>query len=259
MSRRLLSRVGVDPATLGLWRSIVVYNGQPWRRRGIDRFLSALIRPGDLAFDIGAHVGSRARALARAGAQVVAFEPQPLFGDYLARRLDPARIRLDRRAVGREPGRATLAVSAYHPTVSTLSSDWRDRVATDDGFRHVEWDGRVSVEVTTLDLLIEEYGEPAFCKIDVEGHEAEVLAGLSRPLRCVAFEYTPATLDLATLCIDRLASLGRYEFNLVIGEESRFRLPEWMPPEAFGARLAEEAARNRRSGDVYARLAERPA
>ncbi|WP_416354974.1 FkbM family methyltransferase [Aureimonas phyllosphaerae] len=256
---RLLERVGVDAATLGLWRSIVVYNGQPWRRRGLDRFLAALIGPGDLAFDIGAHVGSRSRALARIGARVVAFEPQPLFADYLARRLDPSRIRLDRRAVGREPGEATLAISARHPTVSTLSNDWRNRVAADEGFRRVEWDARVSVEVTTLDALIEEYGEPAFCKIDVEGHEGEVLAGLSRPLRWVAFEYTPATLDLAGECLDRLASLGPYEFNFVIGEEAAFRIPSFLPLEAFRERLAEEADRNRRSGDVYARLMERPA
>ncbi|RIY02015.1 FkbM family methyltransferase [Aureimonas flava] len=254
MKRGLLDRVGLDAATLGLWRSIAIYNGQPWRRWALDRFLRTLVRPGDLAFDIGAHVGSRSRALARAGARVVAFEPQPLFADYLARRLDPATIRLDRRAVGRAPGRAELAVSARHPTVSTLSGEWRGRVAGDEGFRGVEWGERVSVEVSTLDILIAEHGEPAFCKIDVEGHEAEVLAGLSRPLRCLAFEYTPATLDLAFRCLDRLGELGRYEFNLAVGEEARFRLDRWLGDEAFRARLALEAARNRRSGDVYARL-----
>lgn len=256
MRRSLLERAGVDPAILGLWRSILVYNGQPWRRRALERFFGEMIRPGDLAFDIGAHVGNRARAMAKAGARVVAFEPQPLFADYLARRLDPRAVRLDRRAVGREAGRAELAVSARHPTVSTLSSEWRDRVAGDEGFRGVEWGGRAAVEVTTLDLLIAEHGEPAFCKIDVEGHEAEVLAGLSRPLRCIAFEYTPATLDLAFRCLERLGELGPYRFNFVIGEETRFRLPEWLPDAAFRARLAEEAVRNRRSGDVYARLVE---
>ena len=33
-----------------------------------------------------------------------------------------------------------------------------------------------------LDRLIDAWGIPSFCKIDVEGHEAEVLAGLSRPV-----------------------------------------------------------------------------
>lgn len=256
MTGGLLARIGVDAATIGLWRSIAIYNGRPWRRWALERFLRTLVRQGDLAFDIGAHVGSRSRALAGAGARVVAFEPQPLLADYLARRLDPATVRLDRRAVGRAPGRAELAVSARHPTVSTLSREWRGRVAADEGFRGVEWGERVWVEVTTLDLLIAQYGEPAFCKIDVEGHEAEVLAGLTRPLRCIAIEYTPATLDLTHRCLDRLAALGAYEFNLVVGEDTRFRLPRWLRDADFRASLSAEAQRNRRSGDVYARLVE---
>ncbi|WP_062013606.1 FkbM family methyltransferase [Aureimonas sp. AU4] len=254
MSAAVLSRLGVEPATLGLWRSILVYRGQFWRRRALERFFRTMVAPGDLAFDIGAHVGNRSQALARAGARVVAFEPQPRLAAYLERRVAGGPIRLDRRAVGARPGRAVLAISPRHPTVSTLSADWRRRVGEDAGFRGVEWNERAEVEIATLDDLIAEYGEPAFCKIDVEGHEAEVLAGLSRPLRLLAFEYTPATLDIAERCLEHLAALGPYRFNLVVGESLRFRRAEWLPPAAFRAALAEEAGRNSRSGDVYARL-----
>lgn len=249
-----LARLGLTPAALGVWRSVLVYRGQPWRRRALERFARGLVRPGDLAFDIGAHVGNRSQALAQAGARVVAFEPQPRLAAYLERHVARGAIRLDRRAVGRAGGRAVLAVSARHPTVSTLSADWRRRVGTVDAFRGVEWNERVEVEVATLDQLIAEYGEPAFCKIDVEGFEAEVLAGLSRPIRLLAFEYTPATLDLAHRCLDRLGTLGRYRFNLVVGEGVRFRCPSWLPDEAFRAALDRQASRHPRSGDVYARL-----
>ncbi|MCK4784435.1 MAG: FkbM family methyltransferase [Desulfobacteraceae bacterium] len=31
--------------------------------------------------------------------------------------------------------------------------------------------------------------EPAFCKIDVEGDEFDVLQGLSRPIKAISFEF----------------------------------------------------------------------
>jgi hypothetical protein len=47
------------------------------RRPVLDGFYARFIRPGGLAFDIGAHVGDRAASFCRLGARVVAVEPQP--------------------------------------------------------------------------------------------------------------------------------------------------------------------------------------
>ena len=69
------------------------------------------------------------------------------------------------------------------------------------------------VQVVTLQTLIERYGEPAFVKVDVEGFEAEVLAGLATPVRALSFEYLPATREIALDCLERLALLGRYRYN----------------------------------------------
>ena len=40
-------------------------------------FTRQFLRPGDLYFDIGAHVGNRIRAARQIGARVVAVEPNP--------------------------------------------------------------------------------------------------------------------------------------------------------------------------------------
>lgn len=237
----------------GLARSLVIYYGQPWRRRALKRFYAALVGPGSLAFDIGAHVGNRTRALHSLGVRVVAVEPQPALIKFLAATLPGDRIELIGEAVGAHAGRARLAVSRRHPTVSTLSRAWIERVAATDGFRKVRWDDEVVVAVTTLDALIERFGRPDFCKIDVEGLEAEILAGLSEPLPLVAVEYLPAALAVAEACVARLAALGDYRFNLVEGERHRFVGDAWIDAAAVPAALAQACAAGR-SGDLYARL-----
>jgi hypothetical protein len=109
--------------------------------------------------------------------------------------------------------------------------------------------------MTTLDALIGEHGEPAFCKIDVEGYEMEVLKGLSRPLACLSFEYIPAAAGLAAGCIRRLESLGSYEYNLAPGESMRLRLETWAGAETLLSWL-EALPANNPSGDIYARRKE---
>lgn len=239
-------------AALGLARSIAIYHGQPWRTARLRRFYGRLLAPGDLAFDIGAHVGNRTRVLHGLGARVVALEPQPLFHRFLKLTLPRDRIVLRAEAVAARPGRLTLRVSSRHPTVSTLSSDWISTVKSADGFEAVRWDRAVEVPVTTLDALIAENGCPRFVKIDVEGMEAEILAGLSQPVPLVAVEYLPAALHIAEACMNRLEALGEYRYNRVEGEDHVFA-GDWLraPAARDSLRLA---ARNGRSGDLYARL-----
>ena len=93
-------------------------------------------------------------------------------------------------AAGPAVGTARLAVSEATPTVSTLAGGWREKIRTENPtFEAVRWEATVEVPVTTLDVLIQRYGVPAFCKIDVEGFEAEVLAGLSQPVPALSVEF----------------------------------------------------------------------
>ena len=161
---------------------------------------------------------------------------------------------IEPRAVGARPGRARLGVSTATPTVSSMSQDWRESVAADRSFAKVRWDRSVDVEVTTLDELIATHGVPAFCKIDVEGFEVDVLAGLHTPLPALSFEYLPFAHDAALAALEHVERLGGYRYNYSPVETMRMASDEWLDVDELRA-LLDRFRPLGRSGDVYARLA----
>ena len=240
---------------LGLFRSLVVY-WRPGRQRALKRLYRPLVGTGDLVFDVGAHLGDRTAAFAALGARVVALEPQPAVRRWLERIVGLSeRVTVSGEAVGRTVGTARLAVSKRTPTLSTLADDWRAKMPeANPTFRNVRWEETVEVPVTTLDALIERYGVPRFCKIDVEGYEAEVLAGLSEPVPGLSVEFVSGGLEVAVACVRRLEALGSYEFNAIRGERRTFLFDGWQTGESM-ARWLRDGAGGASSGDVYARLA----
>lgn len=240
----------------GILRSLLMYYGIPFRIRQLSSFYSLFVQPGDLCFDIGAHVGNHLLALSRLGANIVGIEPQPQCMQLLKRFYGHhSKITLVEQAVGSVAGTQNLLVSRRTPTVSTLSRDWMQAVQQVDSFAHVRWDTTVPVSVITLDSLITQYGKPAFCKIDVEGNELEVLRGLSEPIRALSFEYTPSAINIALACIEHLNYLGPYEFNwkpAKFGESYQLHSANWLNSHEMITQLKSLPV-NANSGDVYAR------
>ena len=103
------------PEWLGLLRSLVIY-WRPGRQRRLRQFYQPLVCPGDLVFDIGAHLGDRTLAFATLGARVVALEPQPQLFSWLNHLVGRhAKVTVRTEAVGRAVGTAQLAISRRTP------------------------------------------------------------------------------------------------------------------------------------------------
>lgn len=238
---------------LGFARSLLIYHNPAtlwaWRR-----FYREILRPEDLVIDVGAHVGTRARAMRAAGARVVALEPQALFARFLRRTL-PRDIVLIEAAAASVAASGEMAVSSRHPTVSSLQPDFVTAAAETPGFDHVQWDRRERVRLVTLDSLVARYGLPAYIKVDVEGFEIEVLAGLTQPVPMLSVEYLPGFAGLTHAVIARLETLGAYRFNPVVGERSGFLWSDWRDAAAVRAWL-DSLGTDAPSGDLFARLAD---
>ncbi len=145
----------------------------------------------------------------RLGARVVALEPQPLCARAIrAIHGGDEGVVLVEAACGERPGSVTLRINSANPTVSTASAEFVSAADGAGGWEGQVWDREIIVPCTTLDELIGRFGEPAFAKIDVEGFEDSVLAGLTRPLPALSFEFTTIQRDVA-LALPRSASLAR--------------------------------------------------
>ena len=234
-----------------------------WRRLARPRqphdralaFYRDLVPRDALCFDVGANVGNRVELLLELGARVVAVEPQADCVTELDRKFGSnARFTLVATALGAAPGELVLKVPSAS-TIASLSPEFIEAMQASGRFSQYSWDREIRVPVTTLDALIAEHGVPEFCKIDVEGYEAEVVAGLSQPVPCLSFEYTPELVDVALSCVEHLERLGSYEYNVSHGESMQLVARRWFGAEALRPMLLAE--RFPSWGDVYARQAHR--
>jgi FkbM family methyltransferase len=153
----------------------------------LQRRLSGLLKNGDVFFDIGANIGFfsmiAARQVGTDGA-VYAFDPVPEHVAAMRHNLainSISHVSLSAVAVSDRNGTQTLFVPA-ESTGARLAS------IADGNAGH----RRLDVEVATIDTMVERGAlrPPDVVKIDVEGAEVEVLAGMRRTLE----QYSPIVL-----------------------------------------------------------------
>jgi FkbM family methyltransferase len=150
------------------------------------------VRPGMFVLDVGAHAGFQALLMAASGARVLCFEPEPSNQQTIRQQIkvNPQfEITLNSQALSNRSGTALLILKG---SMSRLASE-----TTAEG---------IEVETRTLDSFRLDLD---LIKIDVEGHERQVLEGaidtLTRCRPIVLCDHNDAvTFQQVTGCLSPL-------------------------------------------------------
>jgi len=211
---------------------------EPWVSNALERYL----HPGDVAWDVGAFIGFHTLLMSRRVEQgrVLALEPDPRNAERLRRNLSlngVTNVEVLPVAAGARRDRASLEPHPTHP------SQTRVRAA-----------GGMPCEVSPLDDLLGLTSPPALVKVDVEGVEAEVLAGASevlesaRPVWCIELhgetnEAVISILRKTEYCCFRLGKDIDVPADLPVGGPCHLlalpieRAPRWREAERGSMRV----------------------
>jgi FkbM family methyltransferase len=200
------------------------YEDHPWEPDE-QKVMRRIVRSGEIAFDIGAHLGEHSVLLSRlvgVSGQVFAFEPNPDHLGPLRRTvMQHGNGRVLPLAISDRPGTTVLYIPDFHVTASL--ADWtNNRVGAIRTTR---------CEQIPLDTLVGNgvVPQPDFIKCDVEGAELLVFRGAVRTL-----ERTDAPIIMYEA---NLAGARAFGFSISASTEflARLRAPAysffWVQPQ----------------------------
>jgi FkbM family methyltransferase len=230
------------------WNNLLRWEQQLRERR----FYRQFVRPGDLVFDVGANIGTKTAAFLALGAKVVALEPNPECAAEIrlahAKAIELGRLHVECVAADAKEGTTRLHIFPNIPGMSSGSEDFVAHVRANLGLR-----GRViDVPSVTLDSVIARLGKPAFVKIDAEGMDGAVLAGLQYRPRYLTFEYntSPDLWGSTCQCFVEARRLGFSLVNITRAVVPELALPAWLDIATAPAEILRRLGSDAQWGDA---------
>jgi len=184
------------------------------------RFLAEVLPRSRVVFDVGANTGdwSRHALDVNSAIELHCFEPSPATYRLLIARRFPANVVCNNFGLGSVAGEARLLV---FDDGSGLNSLYR-RQGLEAGWGLRGQSREETVHIDTLDNYLDRIGLATridLCKVDVEGHELEVLRGMSAAMRrrqvaMIQFEYGGCNVNSRTLLKDLFELLHAFDYEL---------------------------------------------
>jgi|LWDU01.1.fsa_nt_gi FkbM family methyltransferase len=150
--------------------------------------------------------------------RVICVEPNPELCDKLRKRFLDYNVEVISAAITNED---VQEIPFHVSRIDTLSTclesrtrEYRDVHGNNPYDNNFE---TIKVPAITIDKLVEDYGNPSFIKIDVEGYEHNVLRTFKKNYCPISFEWGESEKPNAKMSLQRCKELGYTKFWITFG------------------------------------------
>lgn len=192
-------------------------------QKNVTYYSSFLHSGSGVIFDIGANKGNKVKAFLKMGYKVIAVEPESSAAETMRFRYgNNKNVTIITKAVSdKEDDSKLLRIHDARSGFNTFSDKWIASLGNKDRHNGKSYEFKRScvVHTTTVESLINAYGVPHFIKIDVEGHEINVIKGIKQLPDYLSFELNlPEFINEGKEIINFLSNLNsnikyQYSFN----------------------------------------------